>query len=863
MMALYRALLRLYPASFRAEYGDEMCLLFAKRRRDATGLFPTLALWLEALEDIAVNALRVHGDILRQDLTFTARTLRRSPGFALTAIAVAALGIGATTASFSITDHVLFRPLPFVQPDRLVVLWQDQGGYSHTELSPANYRDWKAMSRSFEEMGAFGSQACNLGGVGEPERLEGEWVTSEVFRILGVRPALGRVFGLDDGAPDAPATVVLSHGLWQARFGGEGSVLGRQVLLDGVPHAVIGVMPSTFRFPNRDTELWISKRFVDADFEDRTDTYVHGVARLKRDASLEQARAEMRLVAAQLERAFPNENARTSATVNRLRDELPAQARLLPLALLGAAACVLLIACTNLTHLLLARAMVRRKELAVRAALGAGRERLVRQLLTESLVLALAGGALGVLIAASAVPVLARLVPHSLPIVEAPAMDLRILAFALVLTAATGIAFGVLPASRACGHAGVSGLQEGSRAGVGGRRERARSALVVAEVTASVVLLVCCGLLLRALWRVQTVDPGFRADGVLTLRTALPLPRYTRTATRAQFYARVLSEVRALPGVSAAAYVSGLPMVRRGGLWPVVIPGQPQEPGAQPMAALRFVTPGLSAALGIPLRSGREISDSDTHEAPFVAVVSESFAKRHWPGKDPIGQRFQFGLADRTVVGVVGDIRLRGLEQTSEPQVYLSHQQVEDGSIIGYTPTDLAIRAAGQPLDVLPSVRAIIRHVDPQQPISDVRLLSDIVEGETAPRRTQVRVLAAFAAVAFLLAAVGLHGLLSFAVSSRAQEIGLRIALGARSADILSMVLRETLQMAAVGLVLGLVLAYTAGRGMEALLAGVRPTDAATFLAATGLSSLMTLAGSLLPAVRALHVNPIEVLRSE
>jgi putative ABC transport system permease protein len=326
----------------------------------------------------------------------------------------------------------------------------------------------------------------------------------------------------------------------------------------------------------------------------------------------------------------------------------------------------------------------------------------------------------------------------------------------------------------------------------------------------------------------------------------------------------VLSDVRALPGVSDAAYVSGLPMVVRGGIWGVMVPGEAHEPGTLPPAAARFVTPGFFAALGIPLRSGRDIRDSDTREAPFVAVVSESLALRHWPGQDPIGRHFRFGPAEeRTVVGVVGDTRVRGLERTSEPQVYLSHQQVADSSIIGYTPKDLAIRAAGDPLAVLPSVREIIRRADPQQPISDVRLLSDIVEGETAPRRNQVRVLAAFAAVALLLAAIGLHGVLSFAVSSRAPEIGVRMALGARSADILSMVLREALQMAALGLVLGLVLAYAAGRGMEALLAGVRPADAATFLAATGISALMTLAGSLLPAVRAVHVNPLVVMRSE
>jgi putative ABC transport system permease protein len=579
--------------------------------------------------------------------------------------------------------------------------------------------------------------------------------------------------------------------------------------------------------------------------------------------SLEQARAEMTLVAAQLERAYPVENALTGATVNRFRDDLSDQARLLPLALLGAAGCVLLIACTNLTSLLLARAMVRRKELAVRSALGAGRDRLVRQLLTESLLVAGAGGVLGVLLALAAVPGLVRLVPQSLPIAETPALDLRVLAFSLILTAATGIAFGIVPAVRACGEAGVSGLQEGGRGGVGGRRERARSLLVMAEMTVSVVLLVCCGLLLRALWRVHGVDPGFRGEGVLTVTTALPLPRYEATAIRGRFYEQVLAEIRALPGVASAAYISYLPMVMGGGVWPVILPGVTAPPGTQPMATLRFVTPGFFDTFAIPLRAGRDIRDSDTREAPFVAVVSAKLAQRHWPGQDPIGRQLQFGLSARTVVGVVGDIRVRGLERASEPQVYLSSQQVADGSLIGYIPKELVIRADGDPRRLVSSIREIVKRADPQQPISDVRLLSEIVEGETAARRVQVRVLAGFAAAAFLLAAIGLHGLLSFAVSSRVQEIGVRIALGARSADILSIVLREALTMAAAGLVLGLVLAYGAGRGMEALLAGVRPADGATFLAAIALSAVLALVGSLLPALRAMRVDPIAVMRTE
>jgi predicted permease len=863
-VTLYRALLRAYPASFRDEYGKEMSAIFAARRRATTGLAATVALWLETALDIATNALRAHADILRQDLGYAFRSVRRSPGFALTTVTVAALGIGATTAAFSITDYVLFRPLPFASPDRLVMLWQAQPPYTRNELSPANYRDWKAASRSFATMGAFGPSAVNLVGDGEPERVEGAWVTTEVLSTLGVPPVIGRVFGDEDAPPDAPAAVVLGHALWKARFAGSADVLGRKVLVDGTPHVVIGVMPPSFHFPNRDAELWTSRRFDAMDYQDRTNTFVTGLARLRDGVTIEAARSEVRLVAAQLERAFPAENEGVGATVNRLRDDLPAQTRLLPMALLGAAGCLLLIACTNLTHLLLARAMVRRKELAVRTALGAGRERLVRQLVTESLVLAVAGGAIGILIASLAVPVLARLVPNSLPVAETPPMDLRVLAFALTATVATGIAFGVFPAWRAWGAADSAGLREGARGGVGGRRARARSGLIVAEVTASVVLLFCCGLLLRALWRIEGVDPGFRADGVVTMRTALPQPRYASTATRTRFYARVLSDVRALPGVTSAAYITGLPMVMRGGVWEPKVPGETPSPGARERAALRFVTPGFFATLDVPLRAGRDISDADTMEArPYAAVVSESFARRHWPGQDPIGRRFEFALEERAIVGVVPDVRVRGLEQASEPQIYLSHQQVADDAISGYTPKDLAIRTEGQGLAVLPAVREIVRRADPEQPVSDPRLLADIVEGETAPRRVQVRVLGAFAAVAFLLAAIGIHGLLSFAVSSRTHEIGVRIALGARSAHILSMVLNEGLKMAAVGVAAGLFLSYLAGRGMSALLGGVRPEDPATLAAAIGLASVMTLAGTLVPALRAVRVSPLEVMRSE
>ena len=862
MMRAYRALLHLYPASFRAEYGEEMCGILARRRRDTAGPAALAALWVGVLFETIFNAAAVHWDILRQDARYTARTLAQSPGFTLTAILVAALGIGANTAAFSVTDFVLIRPLPFAEPDRLVKIWERVPGYSRMELSPANYRDWKRMSSSFAAMGAFGSISVNMVGQGDPQRIEGSAVTANLLPLLRVRPLLGRLFTAAEDREGAAGTLLLSYGLWQAEFGGDAGVLGRRVILDDAPYVVIGVMPPDFHFPNRGARLWTAKRFQEQDFQDRNNNYLQVVARLRRGVTLAQARAELGVVAAELERQYPKENRQTGATVYRLRDELSEQSRLLLIALCGAAICVLLIACANLANLLLARALMRRKELAVRAAMGAGRERLVRQLATESLVLAVLGGAAGVLAALAAVPLLAKLVPNTLPIAGAPSVDFRVLIFAGLITCATGIGFGTVPALRACGHADLSGLREGARAG-GGRRDRLRSALVIAEVMASVVLLVSAGLLVRALWRIQATDPGFRPGGVLTLRTALPLPKYEKTAMRQEFYTRVLSSVRALPGVSSAAYISFLPMVMRGGIWPVSVASQPRDPAESGTASMRFLTPGFFAALGIPLRLGRDVSESDSINQPLVAVVSESFVRRYWPGENPLGRHFQFAIHDRTVIGVVGDIRVRGLERSSEPQIYLPYKQVQDGWFPFYTPKDLVIRSSAAPGTLLPAVRRIVRGVDTDQPISDVRTMADIVEDETASRSAQVRVLGAFAGIAFLLAAVGIHGLLSFAVSRRTQEIGVRIALGAQSGAIVKMVVGQGIVLAAAGVLPGMALAYAAGRAMEALLAGVKPGDAAAFFTAAGLSLLMAVSGSLLPALRAVRIDPITAIRAE
>jgi predicted permease len=848
----YRALLHLYPKSFRGEYGDEMCAVFAEER----------ASWLAAIFEVLRNAPPAHADILRQDFRQARRKLVSAPGFTIVAILVLALGIGANTAVFSVMDYVLLRPLPFPSADRLVKLWEKLPGYRFMELSPANYRDWKRMSTVFESMGAVAESAVNLVGEGNPERIDAATVTGGFFRTLGVQPLLGRTITPSDNRHGAPLTAVLSYSLWQTLFGGDTGALGRKVDLDGAPYVVIGIMPPGFRYPNQDVKLWMPMQLPESAYVDRNDNWLDAVARLRPGVSLQQARAAMNVIADQLRRQYPKDLKHTGAKVDLMRDEISQQSRLLLLALSGAALCVLLIACTNLANLLLARALARRKELAVRTALGAGRERLIRQLVTESMVLASLGGLVGVLLALVALPLLTQLVPL-LPVGGTPSIDFHVLGFAAALTALTGIGFGTVPAWRVCRNDDLSALREGSRA-AGGRKAGLSSALIVTEVALSVVLLVSAGLLLRALVKIQSVDPGFRSEGVLTLQTPLPMPKYNTLAKRVAFYRHVLPQIQALPGVSRAGYISFLPMTMTGGIWPVDINGKTLDRSEGHTASLRFITPGFFATLSIPFHAGRNFTESDANGRPLVAIVSESLARRYWPGQTALGQHFKFAYFDRTVVGVVGDIRVRGLEGDNEPQVYLPYQQMADGYLVFYAPKDLAIRVdGGNPRLVLPAVRRIIRAADPELPVSNVRTLAEIVQADTAPRTVQARILTAFAALALLLAGIGIHGLLSFMVSTRSTELAVRIALGAQPRDILKLVLQHSLSLAVAGIVFGTALAYGAGRAMQALLAGTPPGDLTTFLIAAILCLLMTLAGSLAPAIRALRVDPITALRAE
>jgi predicted permease len=853
MIAFYRALLHLYPASFRSEYGDEMVVLFAERLREGRG-----AAILDAIADVIPNALAVHFDILGQDIRYAIRALRRAPGFALTAILVVALGVGANTAAFSLADFVLLRPLPYPDSGRLAKIWQTTPTYGQMELSPAKLRDLRTMTKSFRGLGAYFSNAANLVGEGNPRRLHVAQVTPELLPLVGVPAMMGRVITPADATQENVA--VISHELWRSHFNGSADVVGKTVRLDGTPHTIVGIMPPDFHFPKRDVELWKPLVFTADNYADRSDTYLEVVGRLAPGVSVEQARAEIAAVATRLAHQYPDDDdPDTSANVIRLRDQLPNRTRVLVWALCGAALCILLLACANLASLLLARAVSRTRELAVRAALGAGRERLVRQLITESIALAVIGGIAGVALAAISMPLLAQLVPSGLPIGQQPTLDLRVLAFAAVLIGITGLGFGVAPALRAGTSGALEALRDGERTG-GGRRQRMRSVMVILEVTGTVVLLISSGLLMRAFWRIQSVEPGFRSDNVMTLRTALPLPKYQDVVPRLRFYQRVLDDVRALPGVDNAAYATGLPMAMSGGIWPVSVDNV-KTSRDKAGASVRYVTPGFFATLGIPLRRGRDIRDSDTARQPYVAVISESLAAQHWPNQDPIGRRFTVAMSERTVIGVVGDIRVRGREITSEPQVYLPPAQVDDGAIIGYIPKDLIIRSKLPASSWLPAVRAIIAAADPEQPISDVKPLADIVSDDTAPRRVQLRLLAILSAVALLIAGIGIHGLLSFAVAQRTQELGIRRALGAQGGAIVAMVVREGLRLALAGAVTGVIVALLLARGMSALLVGIAPGDPQTILTAVAVCLITTMVGCLRPALRAARIDPMVALR--
>ena len=869
-MRFFKALLHLFPRSFRAEYGGEMIKDFAREWHDARGI-AKVALIMSATVDVAANAIGVHLDILRQDVRYAVRSLRRTPGFTITAILVAALGIGATTATFSLADHVLIRALPFPEPDELVKVWEDHAarGYPRLEPSPPDFLDWKRLAQSFDRLEAFTGAASTMTGHGDATRVSGALLTPGTMMMLGREAALGRI--ITDADATSPESLVISDSFWRSTLGADANVLGQELTLDDQKFTIVGVMPADFHFPTRETNFWTTMVFSpNSGDADRTNHRLEVLGRLKDGVSADAALAEMKRIGADMARAYPKELEGTSVTLAPWRDQIAQQPRLLLLGLVGASVCLLLIACTNLANLLMARALARRPEFAIRAAVGASVDRLVRQMLTDSLVLALCGGVLGIILAVTALPLLARLVPTALPIAELPPVDVRMLGGTLALTMITGLAFGLLPALRVCRKTDSSALKDGARGGSSRSTERVRSSLVVVEIVASVVLIVSVALLAQALLAVQKVDPGFRADNLLTLRTQLSFNKYGAVEPRLQFYSRVLDRVNALPGVRSASYISFLPMTFRGGIWEVLSttadassPGGflPLDAAHKFSASIRYVTPRFFETVGTPILKGRDVTAADTMQSPFVAVVSESFVKQHFPNQDPIGRSFAIAFTTRTIVGVAGDIKVRGLERQSEPQVYMPASQ--QPTLLFYAPKDLVIRASVPATSLVPAVRAIIADAEPGQPITAVQTMEQVIAGETAPRLAQVRVLGGFAAIAILLAAIGIHGLLAFTVASRSREIGVRIALGASSQDIMRMVLRRSVMLAVAGVAIGTVVAYAAGRSMQSLLFGINPADVVAFASAIGVCLLMTLAGSLLPAWRAMRVDPIAATRVE
>jgi predicted permease len=819
-----------------------------------------------ALIDVVPNAVAAHWELLRQDLAYAARSFSRTPGFALTAMLVVALGVGANTAALTLADYTFLRPFPYQDSERLVRFYQADGEdmWNYGDVSPGNYRDWKEQQHSFTAMGAYSWRSSNLVSESEPRRVELIATTGDLLPLLGVRPIAGRFFAADDTL--SGQAIILSYGLWQTQFGGDQGIIGKFVRLDGVPHAVVGVMPASFRFPQSSVDGWIPLVLQPSSFTDRNDRYLFGIGRLRPGVTPEQARLDLNAISRQIAQQYTTQlSYRTGSAVFTLRGEVPDGAKSLIVALVGAALCILILACANLASLFLARGAHRAREIAVRAALGAGRERLVRQLITESLTLAALGGVIGLAMATAGVPLLSRLIPGGLPVEGQPTVDYRVMLVGIVLVLITGLACGVAPAIKAGRSGPLDALRGTTRAG-GGRSRKIRAALVVLEIASSVVLLVGSGLLIRAVARVQAIDPGFRAENVLTMKTVLPLPKYDSVETRAQFYERVLRDVRALPGVEAAGYVTGLPLVMRGGIRSIMVPGITEPGNDRETASIRYVSGQYFETLSIPLVRGRDFNETDVTDGVQVAIVSEAFVRRYWPNDDPLGKRFLIGVQEgeeRTIVGVVGDIHVRGLERRSEPQFYLPATQPGDANVGGFMPKDLVVRASIPPMSLVSSIKGIIRNADVEQAVSNVRPLASVVAEETAPRVTQLRILVVLSAIALVIAALGIYGLLTFTVSKRLHELGVRRALGAPVGGIVGLVMREGLVLATAGIVIGVVAAMGFARTMSALLAGVEPRDPMTIGIAAGLCFTMAIVSCLRPARRAASVDPLTALRTD
>ncbi|HWS90077.1 MAG TPA: ABC transporter permease [Pyrinomonadaceae bacterium] len=806
-----------------------------------------------------------------QDVKFGARTLMKNRGFTLVAVLTLAVGIGANTAIFSVVEAVLLRPLPYDNADRVVMLWEHNRVRNRPRnvVNPGNLMDWRDQSGSFEEVAAFVDQRYNLTGAGEPEEVAGQAATPNLFKLLGARPALGRTLLAGDEAEGGENVAVISHGLWQRRFGGSPDVLGRTLSLGGNPVTVVGVMPPDFRWfvkenslTGKPAELWVPMALTEQQRTERRGRYLSAVALLKPGVTVEQAQSELDTVTARLEAQYEIDKG-WGGSVVPLREQLAGEIRPALLVLLGAVACVLLIACVNVANLQMARAAGRRKEIALRAALGAGRLRLIRQLLTESLLLAAAGGALGLLLAHWCVEALVALGPQNLLGAGQAGVNPMVLLFTLGVTLLTGLAFGVVPAVETSRLNLSESLKESSRGDVGaGRAGRVRAVLVVAETGLALVLLVGAGLMVRSFQRLQAVDPGFDPSNLLTMRLMLPQTKYPEDARKVEFFRRVTEQLRALPGVSSASAVSALPFADIGSATSFTVEGRPAlPPGQRQGTDVRVADEHYFRTMNIPVISGRTFTEQEAVENRRVAVVNEAMVRKYFPGEDPLGKRVLVNMGTNPVpteiVGVVGDARYDKLDGELRPMVYWTPPQ------LAYSSMWLVVRTAGDPAALGPAAVREIQAVDREQPVADVRTMEGWLAESTARARFGTLLLGAFACTALLLAAVGLYGVLSYSVTQRRNEIGIRMALGAQARDVLKLMVGQGMRLVLVGVVLGLAGALALTRVMSGLLYDVAATDPPTFAANALLLMAVSLAACYIPARRATRVDPATALRRE
>ena len=814
---------------------------------------------------------------LIQDFRYGFRVLRKSPGFAAVAIIVLALGIGANTAIFSVVNAVLLRPLPYRDPSHLMQVWhvpppKSFPGMSIFAVSPANYLDWEQQNHVFQSMAIYGFRSFNITGTDQPQALQASAVSQQFYSTLGVHPLLGRTFTPEEEQPGHSHVVILGYALWKSTFGGNPGIVGSNIRLDDQPYTVVGVMPPNFKFPDW-AQLWTPMGWTDQERAVRGNHNYLVIGRLKSGTTMQQAQAEMNTISARLQRQYPADDAGWGAVLVPLHKQLVGDVRPALLVLLGAVAFVLLIACANVANLVLAKTVSRRKELAIRAALGASRARVLRQVLAETVLLALGGGALGLLLAHFGVRLIVDFLSAQLPRAAEIALDGWVLAFTLGVSVAAGIIAGVAPAWRFTKHdfdvhealKQAAGRTETESGGV-----RTRSALVVSEVALSLVLLVGAGLMIRSLWALRSTDPGFDPHNVLTMVLPTSAVRYPSIEAMILHYEQVLRQVRTVPGVVYAGATDALPLSGDGSTQPVAVEGQPVRPmSEQPEVGVRMFTPGYLEAMRVPLLRGRLINDGDIAGRQPVAVINQAMAKQFWPHDDPIGKRFTltfFPGITREVVGVVADSKMDALntaQSQSLTYVPLAQLTMPPGEVWHGFSVSLVVRTATEPASAAAAVKNAIHQIDSVQPVMQVETMDDIVADSLSQQRFNMLLLAAFAGLALLLAAVGIYSVLSYSVRRRVREIGIRMALGAKIGDVLRMVVIEGMKPTALGLAIGLAGALALGRVVSKLIYGVSPADPATFAAVSVLLVAVALAASVIPAWRATRVEPVKTLREE